>query len=393
MLSNFTKQQNMRRNLASIAVVCVLCAILLLLPVKYGQKLYENQERVKVEILSTDNGRIVRSGIIQFGEQQCEILVEEGLFRGITSKAMNHLNGSLENDKIFKPGEHALAVIDYSSEGKITFVNLVDHYRLNYEIILTLLFVAALVGFAGIVGLKALLSFIFTILCIWKVLLPAFLSGYNPIILGAVITAVFTAVIDGLVYEFDKRSLAAIGGSVAGSLVTCVTAIIFVRLFKIHGAIMPYSEQLLYSGFAELNLTEIFIAGIFIASSGAVMDLSVDITSAIHEIVQKRPDISKLEAIKSGLSIGRSVMGTMTTTLLLAYSGGYIALLMVFMAQGTPIINILNLKYVSAEILHTIVGSFGLVTVAPLTAIISGSLLTDTEKVKEAHSAAIQKTA
>ncbi|MDR1687162.1 MAG: YibE/F family protein [Clostridiales bacterium] len=389
MLSNFSKQQSIRRNIAPIAVVSVLCVILLLLPVKYGQKLYENQERVKVEILSTDDGRIVRSGIIQFGEQQCEILVKEGKFRGETSKAMNHLNGSLENDKIFKQGDSALAVIDYSEDGKITFVNLVDHYRLNYEVILTLLFVAALVGFAGVVGFKALLSFVFTILTIWKVLLPAFLAGYNPIILGAVITAVFTAVIDGLVYGFDKRSLAAIGGSVAGSLVTCVTAIVFVRLFKIHGAIMPYSEQLLYSGFAELNLTEIFIAGIFIASSGAVMDLSVDITSAVHEIVQKRPDISKLEAIKSGLSIGRSVMGTMTTTLLLAYSGGYIALLMVFMAQGTPIINILNLKYVSAEILHTIVGSFGLVTVAPLTALISGTLLTESGKVTSREAAVV----
>ena len=69
-------------------------------------------------------------------------------------------------------------------------------------------------------------------------------------------------------------------------------------------------------------------------------------------------------------------MGTMTTTLLLAYSGGYIALLMVFMAQGTPLSHILNYKYVSSEIIHTIVGSFGLVTVAPFTALTAGWLLT-----------------
>lgn len=78
----------------------------------------------------------------------------------------------------------------------------------------------------------------------------------------------------------------------------------------------------------------------------------------------------------SGMNVGRAAMGTMTTTLLLAYSGGYIALLMTFMAQGTPIENILNYKYVSAEILQTIVGSLGLVTVAPLTALTSGILLT-----------------
>lgn len=106
------------------------------------------------------------------------------------------------------------------------------------------------------------------------------------------------------------------------------------------------------------------------------MDLAVDITSSVNEVVDKKPDIGWLEAGKSGMNVGRAAMGTMTTTLLLAYSGGYIALLMVFMAQGTPVYNILNYKYVSAEIIETIVGSFGLVTVAPFTALTSGLLLT-----------------
>ena len=140
---------------------------------------------------------------------------------------------------------------------------------------------------------------------------------------------------------------------------------------------MPYAESLLYSGYAHLNLTQIFMASIFIGASGAVMDLSVDITSAVWEVVQKKPDIGPWEAVKSGLNVGRAAMGTMTTTLLLAYSGGYVASLMVFMAQGTPVDNILNYKYVAAEILDTVVGSFGLVSVAPLTALFAGILLTN----------------
>lgn len=122
------------------------------------------------------------------------------------------------------------------------------------------------------------------------------------------------------------------------------------------------------------------MASIFLGSSGAVMDLSVDICSAVHEVVCKKPDISAKEAVLSGFAVGRAACGSTTTTLLLAYSGSYIALLMVFMAQGTPIEFILNYKYVAAEIVHTIVGSFGLVTVAPLTAITSGLLLTKRSK-------------
>ena len=110
------------------------------------------------------------------------------------------------------------------------------------------------------------------------------------------------------------------------------------------------------------------------------MDLAVDITSAIWEVIQKKPEIDWKEAMKSGIHVGQAAMGTMTTTLLLAYSGGYIALLMVFMAQGTPVDHILNYKYVAAEVLETVVGSFGLVTVAPFTAFTAGVLLTKRDK-------------
>lgn len=147
-------------------------------------------------------------------------------------------------------------------------------------------------------------------------------------------------------------------------------------MFKIHGAVMSYSESLLYAGYQSLDLTQIFMASIFIGASGAIMDLSVDITSAVKEVVDNKPDISCKDAIKSGINVGRAAMGTMTTTLLLAYSGGYVALLMVFMAQGTPLSHIFNYKYVAAEMIHTVIGSFGLVTVAPFTAICAGYLLT-----------------
>ena len=147
---------------------------------------------------------------------------------------------------------------------------------------------------------------------------------------------------------------------------------------------MPNAESLLYSGYQYLDLTAIFMSSIFIGASGAMMDLAVDITSAIAEVVEKKPDIRKKEAILSGMNVGRAAMGTMTTTLLLAYSGGYVSLLMVFMAQGTPIDHILNYKYVAAEVLDTVVGSFGLVTVAPFTAVMAGVLLTGRrKKVKE----------
>ena len=101
----------------------------------------------------------------------------------------------------------------------------------------------------------------------------------------------------------------------------------------------------------------------------------MDVAASMAELAAQNPGISRRAALASGLRVGRAVVGTMTTTLLLAYSGGYIATLMLFMAQGIPLENALNLPFVSAEIMNTLVGSIGLVTVAPFTALTGTWLL------------------
>lgn len=358
-------------------IVCVILFIaLLIIPTGYeGAVIYKGTDRCAARVLSVYNDNIIDTGLIRSGEQDCEIELLGGRFKGQVTTGYNMLNGSLESDKIFAPGDKALVVIDYKGD-EILSVNMIDHYRINYEAILAACFVLFLVAFAGKTGIRAVLSFVITVLMIWKVLVPLYLNGFDPIITGFLITVALTVIIISLVYGFESKTLSAASGATLGLLVTAILGIIFTTGFKIHGAIMPNSESLLYSGYQNLNLTKIYMASIFIGSSGAVMDLAVDITSAVNEVIEKKPTISAKEAALSGMNVGRAAMGTMTTTLLLAYSGGYIALLMVFMAQGTPIYNILNYKYVSAEIIDTIVGSFGLVSVAPFTAVMSGILLT-----------------
>ena len=358
-------------------LVCLAAVILLLLlPTGYeGALLYQDAERCSARVVEVDNSTIIDTGLVRSGEQRCTLEVLDGIFKGRTVEGVNMLNGSLEQDKLFVPGDKALVVISYDGD-EVLSVTMTDHDRSTGELLLAALFILLLVAFAGRTGLRAVLSFVVTVLCLWKILVPLYLKGYNPIWVGLFVTLLLTVLIIALVYGFDRRCLAAVSGSFLGVLVTCVLGLVFTDLFKIHGAVMAYSESLLYSGYQDLSLTQIFMAAIFIGASGAIMDLSVDITSAVYEVVEKRPDLSWREAARSGMNVGRSAMGTMTTTLLFAYSGGYIALRMVFMAQGTPIEHILNYKYVASELIHTVVGSIGLVTVAPFTAFCAGFLLT-----------------
>lgn len=353
----------------------LLAFFLWLLPTGYeGAQIYQDAERCRAVVTAVDNSSIIDTGLVRSGEQRCTMTLLNGLFAGRTVTGVNMLSGSLEADKIFTVGDKAQVVVSYSGDEILT-VSMTDHFRLWQEGALVALFMILLLAFAGMAGLRAILSFVITVLMLWKVLVPCYLNGWNPVITGLLLVLALTAVIILLVYGWERRTAAAVSGAFLGILTTAVTGAVFTSAFQIHGAVMPYAESLLYSGYQHLNLTQIFMASIFIGASGAVMDLAVDITSAVYEVVQKKPNLTWQEATRSGLNVGRAAMGTMTTTLLLAYSGGYIALLMVFMAQGTPIELILNYKYVSAEILDTMVGSLGLVTVAPFTALTSGVLL------------------
>ena len=359
--------------------VCLLfIAWLAILPTGY-QEIYREAEQCVAKVIQTDESKIIDTGLVRSGEQRCQLEIVSGKFKGRTAEGVNMLHGSLEQDKLFSEGDRAQVVVSYNAD-EILMVTMIDHDRIPMELVMGAIFILFLILFAGRTGVRAVLSFFLTVLAIWKLLVPLYLKGYNPIWTGLVFTLLLSVLIIALVYGFDRRCISAVSGTFLGILVTCLLGSLFTDLFQIHGAVMSSSESLLYAGYQDLNLTRIFMASIFIGASGALMDLSVDITSAVHEVIEKRPDIGWKEAVRSGMNVGRSAMGTMTTTLLLAYSGGYIALLMVFMAQGTPLVNILNYKHVAAEMVHTVIGSFGLVTVAPFTALCAGVLLSQKKK-------------
>lgn len=360
---------------APVIVCLALIAALAALPTGFeGARAFRESDIRSARVLATDEARVLDTGLVRAGEQSCSVVILGGQFKGRVAEGKNLLSGSLEQDKLFAAGDRALVRINFAGD-EILNVSMIDHFRAPWEAVLAALFVLLLVAFAGRTGLRAVLSFVLTVMAVWKVLVPLYLRGADPVWAGLGITLALTVLIVALVYGFDRRCAAAVSGSFLGILVTCAMGAAFTALFKIHGAVMAYSESLLYAGFQSLSLTRIFTASIFVGASGAVMDLAVDITSAVHEVVQKRPGITRREAVRSGLNVGRAAMGTMTTTLLFAYSGGYVALLMVFMAQGTPASNILNYKHVASELLHTVIGSFGLVTAAPFTALCAGILL------------------
>ena len=371
----FTPSSQIKRDAVLVAVFSLLTIVLYFVPTGFEDRQAKNSVRCRGRIIEVDNSEVLQTGIVKMGIQNLSVKLLDGPYAGTEVEAENRLIGKMELDKVFSEDDIAMMVLSLKND-EIYFVTAQDHYRLNIELILLLCFAALLLAFAGLTGAKALLSFVFAAMLVWKVMIPLFLKNVDPIMVSLGIVIVLLGAVVFLVGGLTKRGLVAFIGSLLGIVVTMVMALLFSKAFHLHGAVKPFSETLLYSGYPHLNLSRIFLAGIFVASSGAVMDLAMDVASGMSELVIRKPDIHILDALRAGFGIGRPVVGTMTTTLLLAYSGGYMALLMVFMAQGVPVVNLLNLNYVSAEILHTLVGSFGLVSVAPFTALVGAFIYT-----------------
>jgi uncharacterized membrane protein len=369
-----SSRKNYRDWLLIVVFTC-LATGLYFVPTGFEKDSGEDAVRCTAEVTAVDDDRIRHLGLVLTGEQSVTLRILDGPFEGRTFDAHNQLLGQMDRDKRFKPGDVAYVVITVGADGEVLFVNPQAHYRLGLELLLLGLFAGLLLLFGGLTGFKALLSFAFTGMVLWKVLVPLLLKGVDPVWLALGVVALLSAAIIFLVAGVNRTGMTAFLGAFLGVVSSCALAAYFTGEFHVHGAVMPFAETLLYAGYGHLNLTRIYMAGVFLASSGAVMDLAMDVAASMGEVVAKNPGISRTEAVWSGIRVGRAVVGTMTTTLLLAYSGGYVTLLMAFMAQGIPLTSTFNFIYVAAEVLKTLVGSFGLVTVAPFTAVVGGVFL------------------
>jgi uncharacterized membrane protein len=360
------------RELLFSLIIALLCTVLFFLDIAHVPPA-PSGIRCRGLITDVDNSRVRTNLIVKTNIQSLTVQLLSGPHEGQQVEVVNMLTGKMELDEFYERGTTIL--VEYGApDGKPVNAVARGSYRLGLQLFLIALFALLLFAVAGVTGLKAGLSFVFAALVLWKLFFPLLLLGYPALATGLGIVTLLTGVICFSVGGLTRRGLATFAGSMLGLLLTCGLASLFTHLFRLHGAVRPYAEMLLYSGYYHLNLTDIFVASVFIACSGAVMDLAMDIAATMDEIKFRHPEIGMLEHMRSGLRVGRAVTGTMTTTLLLAYSGSHITMFMVFLAKGLPPANLLNAPFVAAEILNILVGSFGVIAVAPCTVVIAALL-------------------
>ena len=268
----------------------------------------------------------------------------------------------------FRVNNKIIVEVDRSENQQDPGITILNYARDIFSLYLVFIFLSFLILIGKKQGFKSAISLFLTILIIIKVMIPFILKGYNPI-LSAIVCCFIISILNLItITGISLKSIATLIGTSLGVIVAGLLSYWVGILSHFSGLSDEDSLLLINVNQGSIDLNGILFAGIIIGTLGAVMDMSMSISSSMYEIMQNNPDINKTKLIKSGLSIGKDVMGTMANTLILAYAGTAIPLLLFSITKQTPLIILFNSETISAEILRALSGSIGIILSIPATA-------------------------
>lgn len=249
--------------------------------------------------------------------------------------------------------------------------------RSNIIYIFVGLFLLMLWIIGGKKGFKSAIGLVFTFICIFYLFLPMLYKGYSPFLSAVIVIILITIVSLYLIDGITKKSISAMIGTIIGVIIAGICAAGFGYVAKISGYNVSEVEELVFvANNTELKVGGILFSAILIASLGAVMDVSMSISSTLTEIYNHNKNIGRVELFKSGINVGRDMMGTMSNTLILAFTGGSINTLILNYAYALKHNQIINMYEIGIEIMQGVSGSIAIILSVPLVSIISSYFLT-----------------
>lgn len=318
---------------------------------------------------------------LRLGTQEVYIMLDSGDYKGEELAAVNYLNAYSNLD--LKEGLRIIVRLDYDDQG-FPFVAAISNYNRDMALMgLALLFIVLLVLLGGKKGISAVLGLAFTVICIWFFLIPLLQRGAPTIASAVALVAITTSVSLLLLNGFSPKTLCATIGCVGGVAIAGICAAVAGWLTSISGFNMPEAEELILRAADNgMKIRGLFVSGVLIASLGAVMDVAMTITSAVFELHRVNPRMARKELFQSGLIIGRDAMGTMANTLILAFSGSSLNILILFRVFDYPYLQVFNSDLMALEVIQGLAGSIGIVLTVPLIAALSATMSKSSVNVK-----------
>ena len=326
------------------------------------------------DILADDAQPEPWSGGLRLGSQEIEVEILSGPHRGAVLETINYLSAYANVD--CELGTRVIVRLDYDDQGEPYIISVPNYDRGSVLIGMLVVFCLILVLVGGKKGIMALLGLAYTLAGIWFLLIPLLLRGAPPIPTSVAIAALTAAASLLMLTGFTRKTLVAALGCVCGVAVAGLFAWAVGQITPISGFNMSEAEDLVLRAYdSPLQIRGLLVSGILIASLGAVLDVAMSIASACNELREVEPSIQPGRVFRSGMNIGRDAMGTMANTLILAFAGASLNMLVLFQVYGYPMIQIINSDTMAIELIQSVAGSVGIILTVPMVALLSAKLL------------------
>lgn len=345
----------------------------------YKEEILDREYKVvkgKVIDISYDDTNEVRNISIEsdIRYQHLEIKLLNGDFKGNTYTLRNTIDQINPYKLILKKGENIL-LYQYEDNSKLTGLKIFERSKEKSLYFLTGIFMLFMLLIGGKKGLKSFITLVLTLIIVIFFLIPLLLKGFSPIPITIISATIITILTLFIVSGINRKTFAGVVGTVLGTLVAGLLAMGIGNYSNLVGMGSEDMQALVYgSNGSFLNYRDILFSGVIIGALGAVMDVAISIASSMWEIETIYPEITTKQLIKSGMNIGKDIMGVMSNTLILAYVGSSLSLIMVFFSFKLSFLEIVNLDIVATEIIRSIAGSIGLVLSIPITVLVTAML-------------------
>ncbi len=331
------------------------------------------------KVIKTGEVKEVVTGSMKDKVQEVTIEIIEGDYIGeefTTNFVLSYdIEGKILAYELDK-GDKVIVQLAEDADGNVT-ATVQDVVRSNYIILMFLFFLFSIVLVGGKRGIKAIIGLLLTIIFIYLILVKRIFVGDNAIIITVITAMLIIGATFVVIGGINKKILTAAIGTLGGVITAGGVALFFNRLAKMSGACEDAIQLSINMSAISFNFRDLLFVGIIISALGACMDVGMSIASSLDEIKMKNPDITWKELLKSGMNIGRDVIGTMTNTLILAYVGSSLTLILLFMACNMKFTEILNKETIAEQVIAAIAGSIGVVYTVPITSFVYSVLNKD----------------
>ncbi len=350
----------------------------------YGKEELVEFEKAKVLEIVSDDKRIDEVADNAYvGTQQLSVTVKSGRYKGETMTAYNYF-GPLYGVPV-EVGDGVVLTIKTHIDGTYS-ATVYEFNRIPMLIVFLLLFFAVTALIGGRTGVQSLLGLCFSVVCLFFILIPLLLKGAPTIFTTFIVCCYVAVVCFTILGGIHRKTVSAFLGTMAGAFIALVFGGCVQYFAKIDGLRLEDTEPLLQLKYAgdniPIHLKGLLVAGIIVSALGAVMDVAMSISSSLEEIHAANPSMSQKELFKSGMNIGRDMVGTMTNTLILAFLGSEFTLIIFLYIRGLTFYHLFSTVFVSVETISGLSASIGMILAIPLTAFISSTLIKSVKKKK-----------